>query len=277
MTSRVDGGYAKVGTHSTRLSGYPCDPVEWVSTIVGNWITSRLDSRVLCSISSSSVICRLGMLRRPLFLLLLSSLCSLFFPRCHALPLQHPRTLPRLGCSYTSHHPMLSSIHPTRLHASRLSDFVSWYDLTIHRYPLTTKMITGGVIGGIGDALVQLIESKEKKLDLRRLYIFTMVSILYFAPFIHFWFGFLESIQFASHRSTLYKATIMMLIDQVIGAVVLKSGFFYSFAFVDQITPPFHSSKKSFIQEANDLVKTKLWPTLKANWSKQSSYCSYLF
>lgn len=203
------------------------------------------------------------MLQQASFFLLCSF--SLLILHQNVEALQYPRALQR--CSISLPHSVFTSFTPTRLHANRLSDFVSWYDLTIHRFPLITKMITGGVIGGTGDALVQLIESKEKKLiDLRRLYIFTMVSIVYFAPFIHFWFGFLESIQFPCHRSNLYKASVMMLIDQVIGAVVLKSGFFYSFALVDQMTPPFATTKRSFVQEANALVKTKLWPTLKANW-----------
>ena len=183
-----------------------------------------------------------------------------------SLPVQALRGIPSPGrvchapTKWTKNYSLL------RLNANKLTAFVKWYDLTINRYPLTTKMVTGGVIGGIGDVLVQNIESQEKSLDLRRLYIFTMVSIVYFAPFIHFWFGFLESIHFPSHRSALYKATVMMLIDQIVGAIVLKSGFFYSFALVDQVTPPFKSKKRSFLQVANDLVKTKLWPTLKANW-----------
>lgn len=158
-----------------------------------------------------------------------------------------------------------SLLHKSLLHASPLSNFANWYDAAITANPVPVKMITSGFIGGVGDGLVQKIEKKQPGLDLRRLFIFTIVSIVYFAPFIHYWFAYLESIKFAPHRSQLYKATVMMLIDQIIGAVVLKSGFFYAFALADHYTPPVRTNRSVFT-EANELVKKNLLVTLKANW-----------
>jgi hypothetical protein len=147
------------------------------------------------------------------------------------------------------------------------------YDSVIVKHPLLTKMVTGGVIGGLGDLLIQKVEtqrestvSNKSTINYRRLYIFTITSIFYFAPFIHFWFEYLESLKFTASITPLQKASYMILLDQLIGAILLKSGFFYSFVLIDRITPPFQNSRGTYLKESNSLVRQKLWPTLKANW-----------
>lgn len=154
------------------------------------------------------------------------------------------------------------------------------YDKLLLQYPLATKMVSSGLIGGLGDLLIQRVEANDEKhihnnmkkkraIDLRRLFIFTAVSALYFAPFIHYWFAYLENLSFSRPRSKLYKSLVMISLDQLIGAILLKSGFFYAFTIMERLTPPYSSSdssRKSVLSEANELVRTKLWPTLKANW-----------
>lgn len=154
-----------------------------------------------------------------------------------------------------------------------IMNILQTYDVWLTKYPLITKMISSGAIGGIGDYITQTIETPSKT-NTRRMLLFTFVSVFYFAPFIHYWFGYLEwlILKFASTKSDLYQATVMILIDQIIGAIILKTGFFYSYTFADQILPynPITTTNTStpfdFISKANTLVKQKLITTLKANW-----------
>ena len=61
--------------------------------------------------------------------------------------------------------------------------------------------------------------------DVKRFVEFTTVAAIYFAPVIHCWFNFLASLPLPVNK--LAKASIMIVIDQTVGAVVVTTGFFY--------------------------------------------------
>ncbi len=110
------------------------------------------------------------------------------------------------------------------------------YDKMLNSHPLSTKILTSATVGALGDALLQISHfashSKPLSIDKRRLIIFCVVSAIYIAPTIHFWFDWLNNIQFPSDLGKSSKALIMMLLDQTLGAFLVTFGFFYAFEIV---------------------------------------------
>jgi hypothetical protein len=110
------------------------------------------------------------------------------------------------------------------------------YNQNLIDHPYVTKVISSAVIGGLGDVLVQIYVAFRKgtavDIDLRRLTVFSLVSGLYFAPVIHFWFNWLNSLPFPSSSTQLQKALAMISLDQTIGNVFVNGGFFYAFELV---------------------------------------------
>jgi hypothetical protein len=113
------------------------------------------------------------------------------------------------------------------------------YNQNLLNHPYITKVISSAVVGGLGDLLMQLwvpyIQGKSViQLDLRRLTVFATVSGLYFAPVIHVWFNWLNSLQsyLPENASNAKRALMMISIDQTVGNVLVNGGFFYAFELV---------------------------------------------
>jgi hypothetical protein len=123
------------------------------------------------------------------------------------------------------------------------------YNHCLIRHPYKTKIVSSMFIAGLGDFLSQVVVPYVKDgiqtptLNLKRLLIFSLVAGLYFAPVIHLWFNFLNSIQLPSFsedskdstKNKVMKALTMTTIDQTIGAVFINAGFFYAFEFVRSV------------------------------------------
>ncbi len=67
------------------------------------------------------------------------------------------------------------------------------YTESLLQQPLLTNMVSSGLTGLAGDAMAQKLQGRES-LDLWRFLVYGFMSILYVAPFVHFWFAFLERI-----------------------------------------------------------------------------------
>jgi hypothetical protein len=126
--------------------------------------------------------------------------------------------------------------------ASAMNCFDS-YNHCLINYPYKTKILSSMVIAGLGDFLSQVIVPYFKDgieaptLNLKRLFIFSLVAGLYFAPVIHLWFNWLNSIQLPSfsedqRKNKVMKALTMITLDQTIGAFFINAGFFYAFELV---------------------------------------------
>ena len=116
--------------------------------------------------------------------------------------------------------------------------FGSHYNWLLSSFPYPTKMISSGIVGGLGDILVQTISCVQKKehvfIDVKRLLVFTSVSTFYIAPTIHVWFEFIEKLKvpkFLGEGKTA-KSIMMILADQTVGATLISAGFFFAFELV---------------------------------------------
>lgn len=153
-----------------------------------------------------------------------------------------------------------------------ITSLLERYSNLLQTSPYPTKIITSGILGGIGDTLIQSLERKtsKKPFDVRRLFVFMLVTAFYIAPVIHNWFDFLNKMPIPSGLSDPVKAAVMMLVDQTFGAVFVTIGFFYAFEFAQSIVPKPKiaqgESWKPFYDAAYDTCKNCLWKTLVANW-----------
>ena len=116
--------------------------------------------------------------------------------------------------------------------AETTSSLLGMYDKCLQSNPYTTKVVSSGVVGCLGDCLIQLVAGKGSAFDMRRLFVFTTVSALYIAPVIHFWFNWLSSIKYPENITPARKALYMTILDQTIGGLIVTSGFFYAFELV---------------------------------------------
>lgn len=150
------------------------------------------------------------------------------------------------------------------------SSLLQMYEKVLVASPWTTKIISSAVIGGLGDVLIQWVENKKKGttgFDLRRFAVFTSVAGLYIAPSINMWFTYLNNIKRFDSQSNFWKAMYMMIIDQTAGAVIINGGFFYAFALANALFPPYSSSTRNFVANANQAIRSSFWITLKTNWA----------
>jgi len=149
------------------------------------------------------------------------------------------------------------------------------YAKLLDKHPMTTKIVSSGVIGGTGDVLIQLLQGRKTSnfvFDYRRLLVFSTVTSFYIAPVIGYWFDWLaqmpmpERIKKPGKLNEVYRALYMMIFDQTIGATVITIGFFYAFEFVQKLYPPYNAGGTSFLASAYRLTKDSLWRTLVINW-----------
>lgn len=115
-----------------------------------------------------------------------------------------------------------------------LSQLLDQYSGLLKRNPYTTKIITSGIVGSLGDILIQNWERRINKnsFDFRRLFVFFLVTAFYIAPVIHVWFDILNKMPMPAGTGNALRAGFMMIVDQTVGAVVITIGFFYAFELV---------------------------------------------
>ncbi|KAJ8902242.1 hypothetical protein NDN08_006649 [Rhodosorus marinus] len=139
-------------------------------------------------------------------------------------------------------------------------NLLALYGKLLARGPLTTKMITGGILTALADYMAQWIEMKddpEKDLDLRRLASLTAWFTLVGTPLLHGWFGFLERI---FPGMVALKAVKQMAIDQLLWAVFFNAQMMFGMTFLETF------DVKAALKKIKDQIVTviianwKLWP-----------------
>ena len=155
-----------------------------------------------------------------------------------------------------------------------LSGGLDKYNSMLEANPTTTRIVTSGVIGALGDLFSQHLESKGKKeaksVDFRRLLIFTISAGFYFAPVIGAWFSFLNTVPIPGGDGA--KALGMLLIDQTVGACSVIGAYFFFYEFIDHLIPggnacePGANPIQSIFNKGANSLKHTLPGVLVANW-----------
>lgn len=163
---------------------------------------------------------------------------------------------------------------------SLIGMFINAYNNQLTKNPNRTKIITSGIVGGLGDVLIQLLNIKMKEdvnsFDYRRLAVFSTVSALYIAPAIGAWFNWLNSLPYPANFNHLAKTLAMLLLDQTLGAVIVNIGYVYAFEIAQRAYPPYDIIRKPFNEAALSSMKRDLWTILVTNWSCWPSKLSFL-
>lgn len=167
----------------------------------------------------------------------------------------------------------VTAANPMTALAMWLSGGLSEYNKLLETNPTTTKIVTSGVIGALGDLFSQVLEGKyknEKSVDFRRLLIFTLSAALYFAPVIGAWFTFLNNVPIPGGDGA--KALGMLLIDQTAGALSVIGTYFFFYELIDHLIPggsacePGMHPLASIVSRGTHSLKYTLPNVLVANW-----------
>ncbi|KAG7389541.1 hypothetical protein PHYPSEUDO_010186 [Phytophthora pseudosyringae] len=130
------------------------------------------------------------------------------------------------------------------------------YASLLETHPLSTKIVTGGAIAGLGDVGCQLVlegEDGELKLDVKRTAIFTLLGGLLISPVLHVWYGFLSA-----------------RLPGVSAGAVAKRLALDQLGFAPTFLPVFLSTVLTLEGHAEDIpdkLRADWWPVTKANWA----------
>lgn len=149
--------------------------------------------------------------------------------------------------------------------------------------PLTTKVITSGVICGVGDIMAQALAFKPvppaqaftigafvKAIELQRFAIYGVIGAVWIAPVIHYWFDLLERLTKSpkgpptTFAGTMVKAAKMVTLDQSIGAPLVNAGFMFLFTFATALCAGTPGVKAA--RDALTMVRSSIWATLLVCW-----------
>lgn len=115
------------------------------------------------------------------------------------------------------------------------------YLRALDKKPMRTKIITSGVICGIGDIIAQALMFKQSTaaltlggfvgaLELQRFSIYAMLGAFWIAPIVHYWFDALESVTRSpkgppkTFMGKMGKALKMVTLDQSLAAPLVNAG-----------------------------------------------------
>ncbi|KAL4157784.1 hypothetical protein PRNP1_003568 [Phytophthora ramorum] len=128
------------------------------------------------------------------------------------------------------------------------------YASLLEKHPLRTKIVTGGIIAGLGDVGCQVVlEGKATHVDVKRTAIFTLLGGILISPVLHVWYGLLGS-----------------KLPGVSASAVVKRLALDQLAFAPTFLPIFLSSVLALegnAQKIPDKLRADWWSVTKANWS----------
>lgn len=135
-----------------------------------------------------------------------------------------------------------------------LPGLLAMYVRTVQKHPVRTKAISTCVLGILGDILAQRIAHRQNvqfTLDLRRTLSIGLWGLVALGPALHYWYAALDRLFFRKY-AVLYK----VLADQLVFSTVSNASFMAGVGTLEG-----HPLKESI-----ENVRSKLWPSMKANW-----------
>lgn len=129
------------------------------------------------------------------------------------------------------------------------------YTLLLETHPISTKIVTGGTIAGLGDIGCQLLleaEDGSAKLDVKRTAIFTFLGGVVISPILHVWYRFLSSTLPGVSTTAIAKR---LALDQL--------------GFAPTFLPIFLSlvlTLEGHAEDIPDKIRADWWPITKTNW-----------
>ena len=135
---------------------------------------------------------------------------------------------------------------------------LAWYNLMLDKYPIRTKMITSGVLYGVGDILAQKGTRPNDSFDIRRCVRASIFGFVFMGPLAHYHFAFLERLVVTKYP---LRAAVMPFAETAIDQ------FTY---WTPCILTLYHTSIGAMeglgFNEIKERLRLLLWPSMKANW-----------
>lgn len=178
-----------------------------------------------------------------------------------ALPI-HGNGLPLLAAVVPSKDDVLHAVNTTE-HVGKhaIQHMGHWYTQHLAQKPLQTKIISGAVIAGLGDAIAQYQLGARDGLRM-----LTMVlTSLVLTPAVHYWYNYLSTFT----GDPVKKTSKMLLVDQTVGALGFIAAFYLTHDLVHAVlltaTAAASVCPWSLSTSAEGMLD-KLPETLLANW-----------
>ncbi|XP_052175147.1 protein sym-1 [Diospyros lotus] len=89
--------------------------------------------------------------------------------------------------------------------------FLSWYLTLLEKHPVLTKAITSAFLTFIGDFICQVMVDQVPSLDVKRIFLFTLLGLVLVGPTLHFWYLYLSKLVTLPGASG---AFLRLLLDQ---------------------------------------------------------------
>lgn len=132
---------------------------------------------------------------------------------------------------------------------------LAMYVQAVRKYPIRTKATSTCLLALLGDYFAQRIAQRQDpgfSLDVRRSASIGVWGFCFMGPVLHYWYGLLDRM-FLGRYAVLSK----VLSDQILFAPFFNGAFIAGVGSLEG-----HPTK-----EVSETVKTKLWPSMKANWT----------
>lgn len=135
-----------------------------------------------------------------------------------------------------------------------LATIMALYTRAIRNAPIRTKSISTCLLALLGDLLAQRIATGPKAFewDRRRSTSVGIWGLLFMGPVLHSWYGVLDRIFFG--RFSVWQK---LLCDQLFFAPFFNGAFIAGIGTMEGLSP----------HEVITTLKSKLWPSMKANWT----------
>eukprot|EP01112_Ceratiomyxa_fruticulosa_P020445 TRINITY_DN695_c0_g1_i1.p1 TRINITY_DN695_c0_g1~~TRINITY_DN695_c0_g1_i1.p1 ORF type:complete len:193 (+),score=49.19 TRINITY_DN695_c0_g1_i1:99-677(+) len=135
---------------------------------------------------------------------------------------------------------------------SSLQVFGEWYLGSLKKNPIRTKALTSAILSFLSNVIAQKFIEKRRGLDYARLIRFTVFALLS-SPVTHKWYELCDSIFRGRKSST--QVYERLALDQLLFAPFINVYFFTVMCILGG-NP----------SSAPAVVRSQLWPTLKASW-----------
>ena len=115
---------------------------------------------------------------------------------------------------------------------------LEWYSQMVNEKPLLTKAATAGLAAALGDMFAQLVlvsSSQPPDISWRRVVAFLLTGTFFVGPYLHLWYGQLDTMLGRLRQSHIARTFSKMLIDQTVGVTIFFPMYFVAYELAESV------------------------------------------
>uniref|UniRef100_A0A7S2XX76 Peroxisomal membrane protein 2 n=1 Tax=Fibrocapsa japonica TaxID=94617 RepID=A0A7S2XX76_9STRA len=140
------------------------------------------------------------------------------------------------------------------------------YNESLKQHPLLTKMVLGAVVGFLGDLFYQIWRQNKLgiPIDLYRMSMFVVVTIVYHTPALHIWFELSDKVSRRAKSKAVQVGGLIFADNFLLCPLLLPLFVFFGALLCspDIFSVPFMETVEGAIAQ----MKREAWPLLKTTW-----------